>query len=191
MPVRRDVAFFALHAEIVVMNIVLSMTTEAGHRQFRSPFHYRSVTRIAIELGVCSIQLELGLVVVEIPDFPIARSMAALALLAEPHFMNIIFLVAAQAFHRDITIRRSGVAFLAFDQCMRSGERKPRTIVIEVFDLPGSLRMTVRASAAQLGLVTFLLIDLLVAGIAVGRRCVLVETSRMAGCACRLGMLAL
>ena len=118
------------------MDIVPGVATKAGHRQFRSPFHCCLVAGIAVELGVCSIQLELGLAVVEVPHLPIARAVAPFALIAEPQLMNIVFLVAARTLHWDIAIGGSCVAFLAFDQSMGSCERKTRTIVIELLDLP-------------------------------------------------------
>ena len=51
--------------------------------------------------------------------------------------------------------------------------------------------MAIRAPAAQLALVAFLLVGFLVAGIAVGRRLVLVQVPGVAFCAGRLGMLAM
>ena len=53
------------------------------------------MTRIAIKLGVCSVDAEFGLVVIEIPDFPIARTVATFAFLAESPLMNIILLMAS------------------------------------------------------------------------------------------------
>ena len=76
---------FTTVAEVAVVHIVLVMTTAAsrGHQHF---FVHRLLVAgitIGADLFVRPVQLEIGLVVIEVPRLPVARVVANLALRAE------------------------------------------------------------------------------------------------------------
>ena len=115
------VAAFALAPEGAVMNVVLVMATAAGGRQI-----YFLVCRLLVAIVTTGFlvpvfQLEAGLVVIEIPDLPIARVVAALALRPQAAFVDILFFVARPAIRFCILERRRSVALLAFGLDMLAG----------------------------------------------------------------------
>lgn len=89
-------AALALPSEAAVMHIVLGMAIGAGGRcRQLLALGRRLVAVVAGDAFMATGELEVGAaIVVEIPDLPVARVMARLALRAKLEFMHILLQVA-------------------------------------------------------------------------------------------------
>jgi len=115
------VAALALAPEGAVMDIILVMAAAAGSRQVYFLVCRFVVAIVTADVIVPVFQLEAGLVVIEIPDLPIARVVAALALRPQAAFVEILFFVARPAIRFGVLERRRSVALLAFGLDMLAG----------------------------------------------------------------------
>jgi len=87
-------AGFTAVAKCTIVFVVLAMASHTRGDQIDFAIDLRVVALDTSELGVFTVQLELGFVVVEIPVFPIPRVMASLASRSKRAFMHILFFVA-------------------------------------------------------------------------------------------------
>ena len=110
---------------------------------------------------------------VEQQPFPIALRMAALTLLVEASFVNVIFLVTGVAVGRRFGfVQLPGVAGLAFGRPMLPLQRILRIVVVlEQEDFPVPFGMTV---CTLFGKLSLMLVVFPVTGIAVGRSLILI-----------------
>ncbi len=75
----------------------------------------------AVEIAVCALQFEFGLIVViENPDTPAVRVMTLLAVGSQGSFMFVILFVTGIAFGFGILVSRREMAFLAGGGCMQA-----------------------------------------------------------------------
>lgn len=76
---------------------------------------------IAVEIAVCTLQLEIGLfVVIKNPYAPTIRVMTLLAIGSQGGFMFVILLVAGIAFGFSVLESRREMTFLAGGRCMHA-----------------------------------------------------------------------
>lgn len=116
-------ATVTLRTEITVVYIVTIMATTAGLRRFHLAIHRALVTLVAVEdVLVRTGQLEIGLVMIEIPRFPTAHVMALLAFRAQTTLMDlfVVFCMTGETFRFGILKGGTGVTLLAFHQSMSS-----------------------------------------------------------------------
>ena len=74
--------------------------------------------------------------------FPIPFRVASSTFLSVAPLMHIVFLVAGVTVHRSVFESRCEMAFLTFDGCVFSDQRKPGLVMIERGFLPGTFVMT-------------------------------------------------
>lgn len=125
-------AVIALVPICPVVPVILAMTT---YTTADCQCHF-IVGRSFVALGatyvlVFSFQLEFGLVVVEIPIFPIPRVVAIPAIRAQRALVHVLLLMTRPAVRLGILECDSQVAFLAFGQQMFSGEREAGKPVVK------------------------------------------------------------
>jgi hypothetical protein len=133
------------------------------------------VAIVAPDFFVTAVQLEFrSRVVIEVPDFPIASSVTVFAPASQPSTMGVIGLVARVAIDRSLVpVEGSLVATLARNHAMFAKQRICcRAIMLENQGFPVSFEVAAFAGFAE---PVFVLVVLLMAGIAVGRRLVIVQ----------------
>lgn len=135
-PVQTDMAMIALVAEIAVVLVVLLVAADARCRQNHFAAYRCIVTIDALEPLVLPVQLEIGLVVVEIPVFPVPRVVASFASGAKGTFVHILFSVTGRAIRLGLLEYHSQMTFLALGQRMLAGKLEARDPVIEFGLLP-------------------------------------------------------
>jgi hypothetical protein len=167
------------------------MTTDTGGRGFHLLVHTLAVARVAIKAFMAAIQLEAGArIVIKIPEFPIPHAVAILALCAQLVPVHIVLLVASVTGRRCLVlIEMSGMASYTTGCAMLSDKRVLRvSIVIKENRFPVLLVMTFLALQSKVGPMN---VVFLVAGIALGRSLVFIETACVATLAFRLAMVTL
>ena len=104
-----------LWAETSLMLVIFFVATDTGGRCFDLLVHALGVTGITIEPFVSAIEFEAGAcVVIEVPEFPVSKTVAVLAFRTQPAQMLIVLLVASVAGRgRLVLIQQSSVATLA------------------------------------------------------------------------------
>ena len=155
-------AIFALPAKRPFMHFVLVVATDARHRQNRFAGHRLAMTAIAIQTFMSAFQPETGAGgVIEIPQAPAARVVAAFALRPQTALVHVILFMTCQAFCFDVLELGRGVAFLAFHGHVLAQQRKVGAAMIE-----GGLFPVLRAMAllAFFALLAFVHVVLLVTG---------------------------
>ena len=112
-------AAITLRAVLTQMPIVLAVTAHAHHRHFYRA--WRLVMAIgALQLLVGAQQRKMSLLgVIEGPNLPSVRRVAALALLAEAALVHVIVRVAFVALRRRLVERKRRVALRAADHLMQ------------------------------------------------------------------------
>jgi hypothetical protein len=161
-------AALALLPKATLMNVTLLVTPYAGSRS--TDFVRIKGLLVAIEalcLLVRTIHLVLGpLVMVEIPCFPVARIVTAVALSAQTQLVLVFLLVAGVTIRLGVLEFRRFVAFLALGLDMLAKQREFRLIVIkpDVIALPALFIVAILALLAQLAV---MLVVLFVAGVTV------------------------
>src|SRR5690242_20134642 len=114
----------ALPPVLPEVNIVLLMAREAGRVQL-DLIGRLFVAAGAHELGVCPAECESCLLaVIELPDLPAVRGMAACTVLAECSLVYVVAFVAVDAAAADIFILRCDVALLAGDRNVQTHQGK-------------------------------------------------------------------
>ena len=122
------------------------------------------VTGRTSHLGVATCQgVFRAFVVVEIPRFPVTRVVAGLALRAQRGLVLVVFEVAIDAFAGCVLETFACMTVLANHTVVAPCQRKTRFAMVEQGDLP---RGVVVAGLALLALRAFVLVVLLVAGVA-------------------------
>jgi hypothetical protein len=120
---------------IVLVILVMATCTTGGQFQFSE---YRGFMAIGtLEILVLALQLETGLVVVEIPIFPVARVVTSFAIRAQRTFMHILLFMARPAVRLGVLISGGQVAFLAFNYLVLSGQRIARLYMTKFGLFPG------------------------------------------------------
>lgn len=162
-------------AKISVVHIITVMATAARTGQHHLLRHRLLMAVVAL-IGyflMRAVQLEIGLVVVEVPSLPRARRVADLAFGSQFAFVHVILFMARPAIGFRIFEGWSQVALLAADQCMLTQQRECRhAIVIELVRLdPRFFHMT---GLTLLAFLSFVLVVLLVAREAIHRQFLLV-----------------
>lgn len=161
-------ALLALLAECAIVHVVASMTTRADPRQGGLLIGRRAVTGVAVELSMRAVEGELRApIVVEVPDLPVPRVVARLALRSEPALMDVVPLVAGDALALRVTESLGGMALLACDRSVFADQGKARLVVVEIRFLPTLRHMAFLAFAAFLAVVYVILF---VAAVAIARR---------------------
>ncbi len=125
-------AFFAGLAEGSAMGVVATVTAVACRRRRHLVRDgLGAVAGVAIQVLMGSRQREIGLlVVVEAPEHPAIRVMAAVALRAELAGVMLVF-VAGNACRWRIAECLGAMAFLARHRGMQADQRKARHVMIE------------------------------------------------------------
>ncbi len=138
-----------------------------------------------------AIELESGsCVVIEVPEFPVANTVAVLALCTQPAPVHIVFLVAGVAVRRRLVlIQPSRMATFAGRCAMFAEEGEfGVSIMIEGDRFPLLLAMAFLALRSEVGSMN---VVLLMTGIAVGRCLIPVKCAFMAPVAFGLPVVAL
>lgn len=127
---------------------------------------------------------------VEVPDLPVPHIVAVLAFSAEFSPMQVVVLMApVTSCGRLVAKELAGMATFAGHGAMFANERVLRVLImVEDHGFPVLLGMTFLALLAEGGPVD---VVFLVAGIAVGRRLVLIQRTLVAAVTFRLAMIAL
>lgn len=91
-------AAIALLAKTAVVGIITAVTGTAGLVQLDLSRYGLAMAALTMYLGVGTIELEIGiLIVIEAPYPPAVRIVAGCAFAAESAFMHVVFLVAGIA----------------------------------------------------------------------------------------------
>jgi hypothetical protein len=146
---------------------------------------------ITIEAFMSAIELESGsCIVIEVPELPVANTVAVLALCTQPAPVHIVFLVAGVAVRRCLVlVQPSRMATLAGRCTMLAEEGEfGVSIMIEGDRFPLLLAVTLVALCPEVGSMN---VVLLMAGIAVGRCLIFVECAFVAPVAFGLPVVAL
>lgn len=128
-------ATFAVGAEPVLMGIVFFVTRHAGRGGHHSLVHRGRMAVATAQPLVRAVQFEGGArIVVEIPQFPIARVVTMFAPTAQCSSMDIIALVASIAVERCfVLVERASMTAPAHYRSMFSEQRVGGvTIMVEV-----------------------------------------------------------
>lgn len=125
-PVVAVMATLAALPVATVVNIVAIMATAAGIGHGNFLVHRTLVAGIAVVGGLLveAVQLEIGLVVIEVPGFPVARVVTCLAFGAQLALVDILFLVTRPAVRLRILESRGRMTFPARHQQMASEQGK-------------------------------------------------------------------
>lgn len=158
-PGRPNMALLAAPSKSPIVLVILVMATGTAGDQLQ--FHqYRSLVTIGtLEILVLALQLETGLVVAEVPVFPVARVVAGFAIGTQSALVHILLFMARPAVRLGIFVSGSRVAFLALNEQMLSRKRIARLYVIEYGFFPGLLTV---ASFTLLSFLPLVLVILLV-----------------------------
>ena len=142
-----DVAAITLSSEITLVNIVPPMAATACRRQLNFAAHRNEVTAVASQSFVRTVEDIVGLLVmVEYPQRPAVRVMAAIAVWAETLTVNIIAPVAVDTGVGGILVGGRKMTLFTRNHCMQSDERKLGQVVIEEdFSSPRVFVMTIAA----------------------------------------------
>jgi len=136
-PLCGAVTALALGTEVAFVLVVFLVAAIAiGRRAFELLVH---VALFAVYGRVRIGQGEVGLAVVERSIVPLCGAVAGLALGAEVAFVLVVFLVAAIAIGRRAFELLVGVAILAFQAGMGTGERQQRLAVVKIQHLAGAI----------------------------------------------------
>ena len=157
-------ASLTITAEFAVVHVVclMAITTAGTHRP-----HYvdgLTVTIVARDLDMRTVETEVRLnVVIEKPDIPVDRVMAAFASAAESSLMRIIIRVAAHTVRFRMFKCFCLVAFSALELQVLAEDRKPGEIVIKA-NVVGPRHLvvaiyTVSTQNAFMGIVCLVAID--------------------------------
>lgn len=117
-------ALLALRAQTALMDIVCGVTAIAAALKTSGCRRCVAMAFVAIHLAVCAVQRESGLAMIEVPGFPGACVMAAVAFDAEAPAMFVILFMATIAGLRCVMERWRQVALLALDLAMTACERE-------------------------------------------------------------------
>lgn len=179
-----SVATLAITAKTTVMDVIAVVTGPAILGQCGIPGRL-TVAVAATQAAMGAREREFScLAVVELPESPAIRVVAALALFAQPALVDILGLVASQAHDRRISIRTACMALLAGHADMQADERELRQVVIKAdvvvptaFLVAGLALVPHRTGVCVVGGV---------ATVAVPGHLLLLQDSRMAGVAVEL-----
>ena len=131
LPGHRGVAAVALTPVLAEMHVILGMTRETILFQLHL-IRGAPVAGLAGELAVCAGQSESSLfAVVELPQAPAVRGVAAPAVLAEIAFVHIVLAVAVDALLADLAIRACQVALFARHGDVQPDQREAGEVVVE------------------------------------------------------------
>lgn len=151
-------AVAASRAIAAFVHIVLLVAAHAARRQHRLPGHGNLVAGIAIEPAVSAIQTETGAgLMIEVPQLPAARVVAAFALRAQAPLVHILLVMARDAFGLGVPELLRQMALLARHHDVSPRQRKTRAPVIEGGALPVIGAVTGLALLALLALVHVIL----------------------------------
>jgi hypothetical protein len=131
-PGRTDVAMFALEPEFTIVLVVLVMAAIAGGGQDNFIADRSFVAFDALYVLVLSVQLEVGLVVIEIPVLPIAGVVARVATGSQGALMYVLLFMTGPAIRLGLLEFNGQMTFLALDQLMLTGKREFRDDMVEL-----------------------------------------------------------
>lgn len=110
-----QVTAFALLAESAFVNIVVRVAGDAGAGQFDPRFDRCAMAGNAGRFDMCAVKLEVGAVMVELPEAPITGVVALLAIAPQGLAVRIVIAMAGHAFGLCILECRCLVTILAID----------------------------------------------------------------------------
>jgi hypothetical protein len=169
------------------MGVILTVASQAIHRQCRLCDVLRDVAGLAIEpaMGAGQRIARQGIVIIT-PALPAIRVVTERAVGSQPAFMMPVAVTGIANERRPLELL-GAMAFLARHDGMASDQRKPGDIMIERRSTPADLAVTLFAANAQLALVSIIL---LMTGHAGGRQFVTIEIAGMTRIALDLRMRA-
>ena len=88
-------AVITVGAEVSIVNIIPVMTIYTAAGALVIFIKWFEMAAIAVQSLMCSLDLEIGLIMIKLPDQPVVRVMALRTIIAQCLFMNIIILMAA------------------------------------------------------------------------------------------------
>ena len=139
-------AAFAAVAERLPVNIVPLVAIDATRIQHGNLLSRLIMACHAIQFSMGAIENEVSpLVVLEIPDAPVARGVARRTIRPQPALVYILLAMTGSTFPARILELRTGMAGLALDRQMPAGQRKIRTAMVEVSCLPRHFGMATLA----------------------------------------------
>src|SRR5882672_1167594 len=164
-------ATLATVAERAIVRVVTAMARKTRARQPGDLLARRrglKMAALARDLAMRPLELVVAaLVVVEVPQLPVARAVAGLAAFTEFELVLVVLLVAGETFALRVLVPAGLVTLLAFDGDVAPGQRKFGASMVERRGLPVAIDVTLIAALALLALV---LVVLFVAAITIGRR---------------------
>ncbi len=121
----------AIRARRIELHLIRGLLVTVGAGEFRVGAREREARLLAV---------------VELPDTPAIRGMAARAIVAEATLVKVIGAMAVDAAFASILVSASDVTLLARHRNMQADEREARQVVVEVgFRAPSRWRMALRA----------------------------------------------
>ncbi len=87
-------AVITVGAEIPIVNIIPDMTIYTTTDAPVIFLQRLEVAAIAVQPFMCPLDLEIGLIMVELPDQPAVRVVASLTIIAKCAFVNVVILMA-------------------------------------------------------------------------------------------------
>lgn len=136
LPIRSDMATLALITICAIVFVVLVMASDACRSENHLLLDRYVVASGTLDILVLPIQLEVGLVVIEIPILPVAGVMTLLTALPQRLLVCILLFMARPAVRLGLLEYHSDMAFLALDQDVLSRKREGRYTVIELHFRP-------------------------------------------------------
>ena len=173
-----NVAPVALTSETSLVNVVFPMAATAGSQKFDRAGYGYAVTTFAGKSFVRPVQDVVGLrAVVENPQRPAVRVMAAVAGRAEAMAMFVVALMTIDTGAGSILVSRRKMTLFTGGNGMQTDERKSSQIMVEEYLL--SPRVLVVTVLAMLPFLTVVDIVIRVAAVAVGCQFISFFFSRM------------
>ena len=144
-------AAFAARAKCVAVHVIAFVAVDAARAQLRELFSCLGMTGRAGDLAMRTVQHEMGtLVVVEVPDAPVARIVARPAVCTQPALVDVISSVACHALLARVLEPGARMTFSALHIQVPADKRKCRATMIEVRFLPRCLYVTTLAVGSLL-----------------------------------------
>lgn len=144
-------AALAARAKRVAVHVIAFVAVDAVRAQLRELFSCLGMTGRADDLAMRTIKPEMGtLVVVEVPDAPVARVVAGPAVCTQSALVDVIASVACHALFARVLEPGARMAFSALHIQVPADKRKCRATMIEVRYFPRCLCVTTRAVGSLL-----------------------------------------
>jgi hypothetical protein len=174
-------AFVTTSAEFAFVHVVTAMTIDTSPVGANVAVQGFIVAIIAMNFGMCMPESEFRIIVIETPDQPVVRVVAARTFTAQAALVDIVFTMTVDACRFSVGEYGVEVAGLATKRSMLSYKWKSSQVVVEADPgLPGLVVVALRAILAER---TLMYVVLPVTVIAAGFQLQVCGTSNMAGLA--------